>query len=347
MVRRATLALGFWAVLSGCGLHGKPTVERKARRPDVPAAQTEVAEPDKIVSPGIVEPWYGEIELSAVEPGWIARMDVREGQVVEAGDLLAQLENASQRSAVALAQANVAAAEAAYTKTTHGATSEELAQANAAYEAAAAKGSLAQLEAARSEQLVKDHAVPDAEAQRRSAEAEAEAALAKSAAQRFAEVKRGPREEDREVARAQLMAARARLEDAEASVLRRQVVAPSKGTILLSRFHTGEFYSVGGQAIIVLGDMSRLQVRLEVDEVDAARVVVGAACTLYSDSGEELARGRVDRIAPKMGRRGLALESPTAREDVRVREVFIEVAPTTKLVPGQRVWGHTIRGDRV
>jgi hypothetical protein len=45
-----------------------------------------------------------------------------------------------------------------------------------------------------------------------------------------------------------------------------------------------------------------------------------------------------------MGRRGLAIESPTARADVRVREVFVE-APTPSsslLIPGQRVWGHIV-----
>jgi hypothetical protein len=43
-----------------------------------------------------------------------------------------------------------------------------------------------------------------------------------------------------------------------------------------------------------------------------------------------------------MGRRGLAIESPTARADVRVREVFVEAAATSTLVPGQRVWGHIV-----
>lgn len=39
--------------------------------------------------------------------------------------------------------------------------------------------------------------------------------------------------------------------------------------------------------------------------------------------------------------RGLPIESPIARADVRVREVFVEVPATNALIPGQRVWGHT------
>ena len=45
-----------------------------------------------------------------------------------------------------------------------------------------------------------------------------------------------------------------------------------------------------------------------------------------------------------MGRRALPLESPTARSDVRVREVFVEVPAAAAFLIGQRVWGHVARG---
>jgi hypothetical protein len=86
--------------------------------------------------------------------------------------------------------------------------------------------------------------------------------------------------------------------------------------------------------------MSRLQVRLEVDEIAALDVRTGTDCRLYSDGGARIADGRIVRLAPTMGRRGLPLESSTARADIRVREVFVEVAATSTLIPGQRVWGH-------
>ncbi|HEY6105396.1 MAG TPA: HlyD family efflux transporter periplasmic adaptor subunit, partial [Anaeromyxobacteraceae bacterium] len=144
-------------------------------------------------------------------------------------------------------------------------------------------------------------------------------------------------------ARARAAAARARLGVAEAALARRQVVAPAAGTVLTSRFHPGEFYNVGAGPLMVLGDTSRLQVRLEVDEIDAPAVSGGAACALYSDAGARLAEGTVFRIAPRMGRKGLPIESPTARQDVRVREAFVEVPASSGLIPGQRVWGHVSR----
>jgi hypothetical protein len=114
--------------------------------------------------------------------------------------------------------------------------------------------------------------------------------------------------------------------------------------VLVSQFHVGELVTPGSAPLFVLGDLSRLRIRLEVDEIDAMRVMDSAHCTVYGDDSVRIIEGNVFRVAPRMGRRGLAIESPTARADVRVREVFVEVAATNALVPGQRVWGHVTPG---
>ncbi len=348
------IMLAHAAPLSGCGLHGRPKVERKARSanpagnaptPAPAAAQpTEEAGPETVIAPGIVEPWGDGVNLSAQEAGWIAEIQVREGEKVKAGQLLATLEDASQRHAVELARAELVEAEAALAKIERGATAEELRQAQADYESARARSDLARSNAERTARLHADKAVPDSEAERAVDEARAESARADGAEARLAEVKRGARAEDRAAARARVAAARARLSLAEANLARRRVVAPSDGAVLLSRFHVGEFYNLGAGPIFALGDLTRLQVRLEVDEIDARDVSSGAVCEVFSDSGVRLAKGSIVRLAPKMGRRALAIESPTARADVRVREILVEVPASSELIPGERVWGHTARG---
>ncbi len=349
------VALGLTASLSGCGLHGKPKVDRKARpasasagaAPRSPAA-TEAAEPDTVVAAGIVEPWGGQVDLSAQEPGWIARIAVKEGDAIQAGQLLATLEDTAQRSSVDIAAADLAEAETALTKIKNGATPEELRQAQADYDASVARGTLARSTAARTTRLQSEGAVPSTEADRTAAEAQAQTAMEERAAARLQELKRGARTEDRAAAVARATAARARLQLAKANLARRRITAPSPGTVLLSRFHTGELYSPEAGPLFVLGDTSKLQVRLEVDEIDAFRVADGLACALYGDDDVKLGDGTVIRLAPRMGRRGLRIESPTAREDVRVREVFVEFPGTPALVPGRRVWGHIARsgGER-
>lgn len=355
MGRAWIAAIAVVVPLAGCGLHGKPTVERKAAR-GAPAAQVaaggdarqpgravEVAEPDAVVSPGIVEPWGGQADVAAQEPGWIARIEVKEGQPVQAGQLLATLEDGAQRQAVELARAEAAEAEAALARVERGATQEELRQAEADRAAAEARAALARSDSKRTARLHEDRVVPDSDAERAAAEARALSALADRAQARLDELRRGARPEDRRAARARVASARARVGVAEANLARRSLVAPAAGTVLLSRFHAGEFYGAGAGPLLVLGDLSRIQVRLEVDEIDAAAVAAGTPCAIYSDGGARLTDGRVVRLAPRMGRRGLSIESPTARADVRVREVFVEIPATSRLVPGQRVWGHAQR----
>jgi HlyD family secretion protein len=338
------IALVSVLALTGCNLHGRPTIERKSR-PAGPerAVATETATPETVVSPGIVEPWGSEVELSAQEPGRIAAMLVSEGDRVEPGQVLATLDDSAQQHAVELATADVAESKAALARLERGATSEELQQAQADSDAAAAQDQLASAAAGRTAGLHRDGIVSDDAFDRASAEARTQAAIARRANARLAELKRGSRTEDLQAAQARLESAQARLGVAQASLLRRRVVAASAGTVLLSRQHAGEFYTPGAAALFVIGDLTRLQIRLEVDDIDAAVPTPGAPCDLYSDAGVTLAKGTVVRLAPKLGRRALPLESPTARADVRVREVFVQVASATNLVPNQRVWGHIPR----
>lgn len=344
MTRKPIALLLLAGTVAACNLHGRPAVERKGRPAD-PAATAirQVVQPSTVVSPGIVEPWGGQVDLSAREPGRVATILVKEGDFVRKGQVLAILDDSTQRHNVEVAKADLAEAEAALVRIRSGATAEELAQVQADSDATAAQDELARGVAVRLANLHAAGVTSDVELDRAAAEARLRSAEARRAAARLAELKRGARSEDRQAAEARLWAARARLQVAEASLVGRRVRAASDGTVLLSRFHAGEFFDPSAGALFVLGDMARLQIRLEVDEIDAAVPVPGAACTIYSDAGVHLTAGTVVRLAPKLGRRALPLESPTARADLRVREVFVEVPADPPLIPSQRVWGHVTR----
>ncbi len=286
LLRRALLLIVAVVSLSACGLHGKPKVDRSkalaTSHASQPATSPDLAEPDRVVAPGIV-------------------------------------------------------------KTLRGSTLEELRQARAEADASRTRAELARREATRTAKLGDDRAVPPAEVDRATSNALVAEASARAANARLAALERGSRNEDRDAARSRIEAARARLALAQANLARREVISPLAGVVLLSRSHAGEIFNVGSAPLFVLGDTSKLQVRLEVDEIDAFRVRDGAPCVLFADDNRKIADGAVYRIAPQMGRRGLAIESPTARADVRVREVFVE-APGAgpSLIPGQRVWGHVV-----
>src|SRR5262249_12355593 len=151
------------------------------------------------------------------ESGWIARILVREGDRVEAGHLLATLDDSAQRHAVDLARADVAEAEAVQARTERGATREELEQARAERDAAAARDAFARPAAARIARLHDEGVVSNDEFDRVNADARAQSALFDRGAARVAELERGARPEDRQAAAARLLAARARLLVADAS----------------------------------------------------------------------------------------------------------------------------------
>lgn len=90
------------------------------------------------------------------------------------------------------------------------------------------------------------------------------------------------RENDVAVARAQLDAARAQVEQNEILLQRLTVRAPRAGTILQVNVRAGEYASVTPKsAAMVLGDIDNLQVRADIDEQNAPRLQPGQPATAY------------------------------------------------------------------
>jgi multidrug resistance efflux pump len=332
MAVAATLALVTLTLSTGC--HHRGPIKPAKR-----AASASVAGPlsTAVVAPGIVEPWGQEVRVAAKETGWIAEIRVHEGQRVETGDVLGRLDDGEQLAGVAAAGAEVSEMEALLRRAQQGPTAEEIEQARADRNAAAARAEEARSDAARLSRLMGEGLVSLARGEAAVKDAEAQAATEASLEARYAAALRGTRPEDVAAASRRLEAARARLQGARAALARRVVPAPVSGTVLWSRYRVGEFYAVGSQALFVVGDMSRLQVRVDVDEIDAARIVLGAPATIRMSGGPDQA-GRVVTLSPRMGRKNLLVETPTSRNDVRIREVLVETASVPRLLPGARVW---------
>lgn len=139
-----------------------------------------------------------------------------------------------------------------------------------------------------------------------------------------------PREElatrrsDIQVAGAQLEAARAAVAQTEVLLDRLVVRAPKAATVLQVNTRAGEFVTPGAAlAPMLLGDLSQLQVRADVDEQIAPRVRSGMRATGYlkGDSGRpiELQFVRIEPfVVPKKSLTGSSIE----RVDTRVLQVI-------------------------
>ena len=66
--------------------------------------------------------------------------------------------------------------------------------------------------------------------------------------------------------------ARARAALAKASLERAIIRSPIDGTVLQVNVRVGEFVSAGGKVPVIIGDISRLQIRCDIDEQMAPRM---------------------------------------------------------------------------
>jgi multidrug resistance efflux pump len=166
-------------------------------------------------------------------------------------------------------------------------------------------------------------------------------ALRRRAAYNLALTRAGAWSYDIEIARARVAEAEAALASLEDRIDRYTVRAPIAGTILKRSVEPGEFLAAdGNSASLVLGDISRLRVRAQIDEADLPFFVAGAPATARprgrGDLAIDLSFVRLEPYAiVKTDLTGLALE----RVDTRIIEALYDVVgtPAVPLVPGQLV----------
>jgi HlyD family secretion protein len=138
---------------------------------------------------------------------------------------------------------------------------------------------------------------------------------------------------------ASLAAGRSELSLLETALERLRIRAPSAGTVLQLHAKVGELVAPSIEhPLIVLGDLTALRVRAEVEEREAPKIRIGQKVVVRSDAhpGREF-DGQVTVIAqalsaPKLGARG-----PRKPTDVDVLEVIVDLSGPGPLLPGMRV----------
>ena len=320
-------------------------IQGGARIERPPAGRTdprdEVPRGDLIAGNGVVEPADRETRVAAAVSGRLARVAVREGDHVHAGDLLAELASEPEQAAQAAAEAEVAVASAELARARRGTRAEDVDAANAEAEAARARAALSTDLLARSTALARTGDATQDELDRARRQSEADQATVRQLDARRRLAVNGTRREDIDVAAARVRAAAARRDQARANVDRLSVRSPIEAEVLFVRCRAGEYYVPGSEALMILGDTRTLRARLDIDEREIARVRVGAAAFVTADAfpGRRLA-GRVADVARRFGRRNVRTDDPSERIDTKVLEVVVELTQRDGLVPGQRVVGY-------
>jgi HlyD family secretion protein len=288
---------------------------------------------------GVVEPTGREINVAAQVSAVVREVRVREGQRVTKGELLVQLDDSVEQAALRSAEAELEGERAQLRRVQKGSRVEDRDAAAAEAQAAQARAALSAGVLARTEQLAKTGAATPDELERARRQAQTDEATARASDARFRSAEAGSRVEEVAFQRARTQGAEARVAQARAQVDRLAVRAPADGEVLQVRVRPGELYSAqSSAALVVLGDTSRLRVRMDVDERDVARLQLGGSAWVTADAfGDRRFTGKVVEIGRRFGRKNVRTDDPIEKNDTKILETLLELDGAPPLVPGQRV----------
>jgi HlyD family secretion protein len=245
----------------------------------------------------------GNIDIRQVQLGFrvngrIAEVLVDEGDRVEAGAVLAQLDPASLENERATAAAELAMRQADLNRLEAGMRPAEIRRAEARVVEARASQRSAEETARRRETLLAQGAVSQQAATESRARAEETSARLRVAEAELRLAREGFRTEDVDAGRAALAAAEARLRNAETRLADATLKAPSAGVVLTRVREAGAIVQPGETAFTLALDRP-LWVRAYVQGEDLARVAPGAEAEVWTDAAPDRRyRGQVGFVSP-------------------------------------------------
>jgi len=305
----------------------------------VPAAYAQNKAKEWVVAaPGRVEPKGGETHIGTAIIGRVAEVYVSVNDEVEANELLLKLDDAEARARLAAAETEADVREKIRDDQKLSSSRKDVREAeDEVYRAERAEtGARIELDYAlfgRRSGTVTQRTLDNARRRLEDARDRLQRArLAVAQAQAKADLPAPSRAE------AAVSEARAQVAITEALLDKTRVRAPRAGRVLRLEAKNGEMVAPSPQApLVVLGDMTVMQVKAEVDEADVSKIRLGQAAYVKNSSypGREF-EGRVVDMAPSLISPRISQRGPFRPTDVEVLEVTIELTGEVPLLPGMR-----------
>ena len=303
-----------------------------------PAAPVTTLAPVKrhaVTALGWLEPSSNIVKLAAsatVEASRIARLEVKEGDLVEAGQIVAVLDAAEKLKAqLETVEAQVALKEALVERVRVD-TQSSLVSRRMAIARTRADLEQAEAEFARQQTLVgRDIATPaNLEKKKRDLDvARAQFEEAQSALRRVETVlpleSAASEQIDIAVARRELAAAEADLAQTRVQLDQASIRSPIRARVLVVHTRPGEKVSADG--VMELGATEAMAAIAEVYQTDIGLIHVGQPVEIKSDTFSQPLTGVVERIGLKVKRQSVINNDPATDTDARVIEVRIAVDP--------------------
>lgn len=283
-----------------------------------------------IVALGHLVPGEKVLVLAAPPGSILSEVKVQRGQTVQAGALLAVLQNAERERAQLLrAEQELRMAQIDLQRLRDGERAELIAAQIADIAALQAEAEVQQARVDQFSKLVADGLLAQDSFDDIVVRNRALASRIDAETSRLLSMRSG-RSEDIDRAAAHLAAAEAAVALAHASYRMQQIFAPIDGTILSLKAQPGEAVRADG-AVLSMGDTANMMVRAEVDEADARRLRLGATATITSMAFSGQFEGEVVEIEPLFDSNFVRPIAPNVHVDRRVVPVRIRVRDSAPL----------------
>lgn len=220
---------------------------------------------------GIVEPSSENLFIGTPVNRVVEKVEVKVGQKVKEGDVLFRLESRDLQADLATRTVAYHDEMAKLKKLESLPRQEEVAAAEAMLKIAELEQEQAKSQYERVQGLQKTRAMSDEEISRRQFAAEQAEAKVKQMQADLDKIKAGAWLPDLEIARLQVLQAKADIQRVQADIDRTVIRAPIDGTILQIKIHEGEFPPTdSSRAPMILGNINPLHLRVSINQFDAS-----------------------------------------------------------------------------
>ncbi|HTP39917.1 MAG TPA: HlyD family efflux transporter periplasmic adaptor subunit [Steroidobacteraceae bacterium] len=236
------------------------------------------------------------LEIASPVAEQVVELDVREGDRVTKGQLLARMDPGTAAQARAAAAAEVERQRKRLDELQRGARTEEIRAAQAQLAAAQAKAAQASREYARQAGLAAQGIVSQSQFDQQRAARDAALADQNAAAADLKLLQEGTRSEQIAQGSAALANAQAQLQQQDVQLARLELHAPADATVESITFRVGE-RPQPGQPVLVLLEAGAPFARVYVPEGERAALKAGQAASIKVDGVGQLLQGRLRYIA--------------------------------------------------
>jgi len=243
-----------------------------------------------------------EVHVATKYAGRVAEVLVNEGDMVQAGQVIARMDIAELRAALAAARASIAQAE------------ENVAEARAQIVQRESELKFAREELARADQLVAKGHISEQQADQRRTERDTAQAALEAARARLASTRRG------------VEAASAEAERIEAQIADSTLTAPRDGRVQYRLAEPGEVLASGGRVITLL-DLTDVYMTIFLPTAQIGRLLVGSEARIVLDAVPQyVIPAQVSFISAEAQFTPREVETRSEREKLMFR-VKVKIAP--------------------